>query len=287
MTIAVDPRSRVGARPRRVVRVEPIWGTVVGVDIRDDVTESEARPVLDRFFETLRDVDRRFSPWRPESEISTIAAGTIAEADASPDARFVLSACDHLAAASGGAFDARHAGRDGGLDPSGFVKGWAIEEAAWPLAELGLRNLSINAGGDILASGRPEPAGAEDAAWRVGIRHPDQRDRVAAVLGLRDLAIATSGLYERGDHIRDPRTSKTPRELRSLSVVGPSLAWADAYATAGFVMGFEGLEWVAAHAGYGALAITAAGRVVWTSVVAALLRRAPAFSRSSQPQALE
>ncbi|MEO7664495.1 MAG: FAD:protein FMN transferase, partial [Candidatus Limnocylindrales bacterium] len=103
--------------------------------------------------------------------------------------------------------------------------------------------------------------------WRIGIRHPGRADLVAAVLGVRRGAIATSGLYERGPHIRDTRTGNVPGSLRSMTVVGPSLAWADAYATAAFVMGIDGLAWVHDHPGYGALAIPADDRVVWTPVV--------------------
>ena len=77
--------------------------------------------------------------------------------------------------------------------------------------------------------------------WRVGIRHPDQADRVAAVLEVSDRAVATSGDYERGAHVTDPRTGRAPTGLRSVTVVGPRLAFTDAYATAVFAMGLEGL----------------------------------------------
>lgn len=247
----------------------------------------------------LRVADRRFSPWRADSEISAISDGRLSEADASPDVRWVLAVCDQLATASGGAFDARRHRSDGRLDPSGFVKGWAVEEAAWHLTEAGLRDISINAGGDVVGHGGPDPSGDRDRAWRVGIRHPDRADAIAAILEIRDLAVATSGLYERGEHIRDPRTSTVPHAIRSLTVVGPSLGWADAYATAGFVMGREGLDWVASHPGYGALAISSDDRLLWRTLVEPLLvgpRPAqmdglnvaieePKFSRTSHGQA--
>ena len=271
-------------RPDRFVRVEPIMGTVVGVDLRDPRSARQVAAV-DRFFEALREVDRRLSPWRADSEVSRLAAGALLEAHASPDLRWVLAVCDHLAATSNGAFDARHHRPDGRLDPSGFVKGWAIEEAAAHLDDAGIRNYAVNAGGDILVRGRPDVLSGQSSAaappsaarWRVGIRHPDRADRVATVISISDLAVATSGLYERGAHIRDPRTGAAPTELRSLTVVGPSLAWADAYATAGFVMGRAGIDWVARHPGYDAIAITSDDRVVRTSTE---------FSRSSHPTAL-
>jgi thiamine biosynthesis lipoprotein len=286
--------------PTRIVRVEHLMGTVVGVDVRDAVSADEVTPALDRFFESLRDVDRRFSPWRPDSEISRIADGDVAEADASPDVRWVLAACDHLAATTGGAFDARRHHPDGRLDPSGFVKGWSVEEASWHLTDAGLRSFAINAGGDVTVHGTPNPGNRDGHGWRVGIRNPDRIDAIAAVLEVRDLAVATSGLYECGDHIRDPRTSNAPDTYHSFTVVGPSLAWADAYATAGLVMGRDALGWVASQPGYGAVAISPEGELLWTGVAEPLLvlpvrgseaRRktpveSPKFSRSSQAPSL-
>ena len=265
-------------------------GTVVGVDVRDTVAVADVEPAAGRFFETLREMDRRFSPFRADSEVTALADGRLLEPDASPDLRWILAVCDHLARTSDGAFDARRHRADGRVDPSGFVKGWAIDEAAVHLDEAGLRHYAINAGGDVLVRGRP----SGDEAWRVGIRHPDRPDRVATVLAVTDLAVATSGLYERGEHIVDPRTAMAPRELRSLTVVGPSLAWADAYATTAFVMGHAGIGWVAGHPGYGALAITTDGQVVRTPSVEALVTQpadltTPAgleFSRTSQPATL-
>ncbi len=171
-----------------------------------------------------------------------------------------------------GAFDARRHRPDGLPDPSGYVKGWAIEEAAWILDSAGARNYWVNAGGDIVARGEAAPG----EPWRVGIRHPDRADRVAAVLAVSDRAVATSGSYERGDHILDPRRGDElaaglsdhrgaiPTGLRSVTVVGPALAFTDAYATALFVMGLDGLRWLSAHPDYEALAITADDLVVRT-----------------------
>ena len=249
------------------VHVEPLMGTMISIDVRDTVDPAVERGAVEAFLESLRDIDRRFSPWLADSEISRISDGTLAEADASPDVHWVLAVCDDLAVATGGAFDARRHRADGRLDPSALVKGWAIEEAARQLDSAGLSSYCINAGGDVLARGQPAP----DRRWRVGIRHPASRAGVAAVVEVSDRAVATSGLYERGDHITDPRTGAAPDSLRSVSVIGPSLAMADAYATAAFVLGPKGLAWVESHPGYGALAVTAADRLVWTPTISPLL----------------
>jgi thiamine biosynthesis lipoprotein len=132
--------------------------------------------------------------------------------------------------------------------------------AADALVSAGLRDFAIGAGGDLVARGGPEPG----VAWRVGIRHPDLPDRVAAVLSVADAAVATSAAYERGAHIRDPRTGHTPDGIRSVTVVGPSLTWADAYATAAYVMGRDGLAWVDGRPGYAAFAIGWDDVIRWT-----------------------
>jgi thiamine biosynthesis lipoprotein len=245
-------------------RVAPIMGTVISIDVRDPgIPES----VVDAMLARLEEIEARFSTYRSGSEISRIARGELAEADASAEVRFVLGMCDDLHRTTDGWFDARGHRADGRLDPSGLVKGWAVEEAALLLDEAGARNYSCNCGGDVIARGEPEPG----RPWRVGIRHPDRADAVARVLAVRDLAVATSGAYERGDHIRDPRTGKAPTGLLSVTVVGPSLTWADVYATTAFAMGEAGPAWVATHSGYGALAITTDQRLVWTPLVEPLL----------------
>lgn len=238
-------------------RVESIMGTTVSIDVQSPLVPPA---VLDAVVGQLRDVEARFSTYRPDSEISRLARGEIRAEACSLDVRHVLSVCDHLAAVTGGAFDARHHGADGRLDPSGYVKGWAIEEAAWLIDSAGGRNYWINAGGDIVARGHAEPG----RPWRVGIRHPDRPDRVAAVLAISDRAVATSGAYERGDHITDPRVARAPTGLRSVTVVGPALGFTDAYATAVYVMGLDGLRWLDGQPDYAAFVITDDGRAVWT-----------------------
>ncbi len=235
-------------------------GTVVTVDIRAPFVEDA---VIEAVVEWLHDVDRRFSPFRPESEVTRVGTGELAFQDASSDVQAMFTLADLVRDRSGGAFDPRGHRPDGRPDPTGIVKGWAVDEAAARLRLAGARNFQVVAGGDLVAAGEPMPG----EPWRIGIRHPGRADATAAVLGVRDLAVATSGLYERGAHVVDPRTGAAPAGLRSLTVIGPTLAFADAYATAGFVMGEAGLAWVAAEPGFGALAITAADRMVWTELV--------------------
>jgi thiamine biosynthesis lipoprotein len=113
----------------------------------------------------------------------------------------------------------------------------------------------VNAAGDLRVAGGP---------WRVGVQHPHLRDRVAAVLELSDGAVATSGAYERGEHIVDPRTGRPARGALSVTVAGPDLATADAYATAAFVMGEAAPGWLARVRGCSGMVILPGDRVVRT-----------------------
>jgi FAD:protein FMN transferase len=232
------------------LRVEHIMGTAIGIDLRDgDVPEA----ALDAAFASLRAADARFSTYKPDSELSRLGRGELTLAECSLELRRVMALSEQLRADSAGHFDVRGHRADSGLDPSGVVKGWAVEEAAWILDAAGARNYAINAGGDILVRGEPEPG----EPWRIGIRHPGRPDAVAHVLEMRDGAVATSGAYERGEHIANPLSPVAPRDWLSLTVIGPSLSLADAYATAAFAMGRTGLAWVGSHPGYRAIGITA------------------------------
>jgi FAD:protein FMN transferase len=208
-------------------------------------------------FAWLRWVDATFSTYRADSEVSRLDRGELAPADAHPLVREVLERCEALRIETDGHFDARATGR---LDPSGYVKGWAVERAS---ALAGGRRFFIDAGGDVVLRGGP---------WRVGIRHPLERDRLAAVIAVSDAAVATSGTYERGEHILDPHTGRPPAGVLSVTVVGGDLGTADAYATAAFAMGEEGPAWTA---GLAAMTVLAPGRVLTT----------PAFLRLRQPLA--
>ncbi len=242
------------ARPTR--HVEQQWGTAIGVDVRDAIDPD----VVDDVYRWFERVDDLFSTWRDDTEISRLARGQIGVHATSAEVRTVLQLCEQIRRESEGAFDitvgarAKVPPRAGlsPLDPSGFVKGWAVERAAELLEAAGATNFWINAGGDVLVRGQPD----ETSAWRVGIQHPWEHDKVAAVVDVIDLAVATSGRYERGDHVLDPRTGLPARGLASVTVVGPDLARADAYATAAIALGEHGMAWLATRRGVDAMGVT-------------------------------
>jgi thiamine biosynthesis lipoprotein len=229
---------------------EHVMGLPVSVDVRDG---GDVRPVLRRAFAWLREVDARFSPYRPDSEVSRIGSG--APAACSADMAEVLALCADYERRSGGAFRAILPGRR--FDPSGVVKGWAVQRMADLLRAEGVERCCINAGGDIATSGEPAPG----RPWRIGVRHPELPDRMSVVLGIRDGAVATSGCYERGSHILDGRTGRAATGLASLTVLADDLTTADAVATAGFAMGHDGVDWAAGQPGCLVFAVDADRRV--------------------------
>jgi thiamine biosynthesis lipoprotein len=209
-------------------------------------------------------VDETFSTFKPASDVSRLARGEVALDGCADEVAEVLAACDVLAAQSGGYFTAYPGGA---LDPSGYVKGWSVERAARIIAADGSAAHTVNGGGDIqCVGGRPDgtPAGAP---WRVGVSSPFRAGALALVVAGRDIAVATSGTFERGAHIMDPVAGRPAAGLASVTIAGPSLTLADAYATAAFAMGPAGArEWAEdAIDGYEAFAIAPDGTTWQTS----------------------
>jgi len=245
-------------------RVEQIMGMPIGIDVRDLDVDPAA---LDGAFDWFRWVDATFSTYTPDSVISQLNRGALTLSAAPPDVRAVLERCAALCQETDGYFDIHSAMlaqwervgamalRLGAVEPAGLVKGWSVDRAACMLESAGARNYCVNAGGDIRVRGRA----TSEEGWRVGIRHPLQHDKVAAVVTATDLAIATSGAYERGDHIVDPHSGQPPSGILSVTIVGPDLATADAYATAAYAMGQDGPPWTAHLVGTGYEAMTILG----------------------------
>ena len=237
-------------------RVEQIMGMPILVDVRDDVDEDE----VDAVFAWFRHVDNVFSTYSDESEISRLNRGELALADACADVREVLARCEELRLETDGFFDV-HAADSGVIDPSGLVKGWSVDRAAAIAERSGWQHYAINAGGDMRLHGGALP----DREWRVGIQHPTLRQQIAAVVTGDDLAVATSGNYARGEHVFDPHTHRPPTGVLSVTITGPVLATADAYATAALAMGTDGAGWTAGLRGYEAMTIRSDATVLFTS----------------------
>lgn len=211
-------------------------GMPVTVEIADDCEDS----LTDEIFAYFDAVDRRFSTYKAESEISAINRGEVASADFSKAMQEVLALAATTCVETGGYFDARTPRGD--LDPSGIVKGWAIRNAAAMLHDSGCRNFYVDAGGDIQSSG------VNDAGnpWQVGIRNPFDARQVVKVIAPSGRGVATSGTYVRGQHIYNPHAPGTAIEdIVSLTVIGPDVLEADRFATAAFAMGADGISFIA------------------------------------------
>lgn len=241
-----------------VKRIHRCMGTVASLHVHDAADPSVVHEAIDATFAELDRIEAVFSTFRADSEISRINRGELHVLDAGSEVIDVLDACTWLEHDSGGAFDIRRPDDPARIDPAGFVKGWAAERAAARLDEAGLAHWYLSVGGDLQARGAM-PGGE---AWRVGLADPNRPGELAGVLEVIDSAVATSGTAERGEHLWDGRSGDRARGWASLTVVGPHLTWADAFATAAFAMGAAGVDWVARHDGYTAIAIGLDGRVV-------------------------
>jgi thiamine biosynthesis lipoprotein len=185
--------------------------------------------------------------------MSRLRRGELSVGEAPGEIAEVLNICAEAKRMSGGWFDPW--GMPGGVDPTGLVKGWAAQRAADALRDGGAEAAMVNAAGDIVTFGEPEPR----RPWRVGIRDPRAPDRIAWVVAARDGAVATSAAYERGDHVLDPHTGTPARASLSATVTGPDLTLADALATGLFTAGVAGLELIDVLPGYSALVVEPGG----------------------------
>ncbi len=231
-------------------RVEHVMGMPISVDVRDPGSFAGA---VDSVFEWLRHVDEVFSTYKEGSEISRLGRGELALEDCSEEVRAVLDLCERLRSETDGYFDVR--ADHGFLDPSGLVKGWSVERASALLAGAGSANHCLNAAGDVRVRGEPEPG----RPWQIGLLHPHHPDALTGVVAVTDAAVATSGTYARGLHVFDPHTFQPAAALASVTVVGPDLTFADAYATAALARGLAAPAWLSSLPGHEAYVVDAGG----------------------------
>ncbi|MBI1350094.1 MAG: FAD:protein FMN transferase [Actinomycetales bacterium] len=242
-------------------RVFPVMGTMSSIVVPAGEVARHGLAAVDRALGAARGelemLDRRFSHYRADSEITRWQLAEQVSNEAVADIGHVLAECARLAADSEGVFTTRNP-RTGALDTAGYVKGYAIGRAADVLGRAGLASFAVGVGGDGYFAGMP----AQGRPWQVAVQHPERRFGVVAVIPVIDGAVATSGTAERGEHIWMGDEQPTGGTVASFTVVGPSIAEADAYATIGFAMGEAGPAWVARHGGYRSLLVRADGSAV-------------------------
>ncbi len=227
-----------------ITHAETVMGTVASFTaVTGDVPEPMARAAIRSACAVLHAADATFSTWKPDSPLSRLRRGEIGVRQAPAEITEVLGLCEVARDASHGWFDPW--ALPGGVDPTGLVKGWAVERGLAVLRRAGLPAALVNGGGDVACYGMPAPG----RRWRVGIQHPWRRDALACVVDVESAA-ATSGTYERGPHLIDPGTGRPGTRAMSATVTGPRLALADALATAVAVGGDEALAAVTGLEGY-------------------------------------
>jgi FAD:protein FMN transferase len=267
--------------PRRAW-VEQVMGLPISIHLRGpSVRSSGIEELVAATYDELRAIDMLFSTYEPGSEVSRINRGELSLAEAHPLLTEVAALCYIARERTDGCFESRLPNPDGGTwwDPSGVVKGWAAERAARRLAGIAGHDVSVNAGGDIAVV----PGRADSTPWRIAIEDPDDNARPLAVVPLVAGGIATSGTGARGLHIHDPRSGLPADRVRSVTVVGPSLLWADVYATAAMVKGPDGVDWLDSVAGYEGLVVGPDGVRATSGLTSAVLPKSLQPSPMMQP----
>jgi FAD:protein FMN transferase len=233
---------------------------IMGMPITVEVVGTTHTALIERVFTYFHAVDARFSTYNPESEICLFNRGEVLPHNLSEDMKEVLRLAAQTRDQTKGFFEIRK--NDGTLDPSGIVKGWAINHAAKMIRAAGVSDFYVEAGGDIQAEGHNQAG--ED--WRVGIRSPFEMNEIIKVITLKGHGMATSGNYIRGDHIYNPHDrAKRIDDIVSLTVIGPDILEADRFATAAFAMGRDGIYFLENRAGCEAYMVSANGIATQTT----------------------
>ena len=292
-------------------REAAIMGTRVAVELWADDADA-GRDAIEAVLSEMRRVDALMSHYKPDSELSRVNQGAaLAPVPVAPELSALIGKALQLSRLTDGAFDITYASvgylydyrrhvrpsedqiesglgavnwrlvevdrgastvhfaRDGvRIDLGGIAKGHAVDRAIGVLQSSGIAHAIVTAGGDsrIIGDrfGRP---------WMVGIRHPDDAERVIVRMPVVDEAISTSGDYERyfdedGEryhHIIDPRTGRSAGEVRSVTIIGPDATTTDGLSTSVFVLGPErGLELVARMPGVEAVIVRRDGKVLYS-----------------------
>lgn len=306
---ATLPRPAAGGW---VARDEAIMGTAIHVELWAE-RRAEGEAAVEAVLAEMHRIDRTYSPHKPDSELSRLNREAAAAPFRCSDEMYgLLARALAFAELSGGAFDISYAAvgrlydyrrgiapteaeldaararvgwqglvldpatrsvrfaREGMcIDLGGFAKGHAVDCAAARLRALGIRHAYVSAGGDsrVIGDRRGRP-------WSVAIRHPRAADQVVAVLPLEDVAVSTSGDYERfferagvrHHHLLDPATGRSPAHVHSVSIVAEDGLTSEALSKTVFVLGVErGMAIVEQVPGADAVVVDATGRLHFSS----------------------
>lgn len=298
-------------------QTQPIMGTRVHAEVWS-LDEAHARQALADVMLEMERINQLMSPYIEASELSRINANAARfPVHTSRELMELLARSTRLSQLTGGAFDVTFASigrrydyragakpddaeitaalpaidyrhvlldweamtvsfaRDGvSIDLGGIAKGHAVDRAGAILRARGFQHASVSAGGDSLIVGD-----RMGQPWTVGVRHPDDADRMSAILPLEDTAVSTSGDYERYfdengvryHHILDPETGDSAREIRSVTILGPDATTTDGLSTSVFVLGLkDGLALINRLDGIDAIVIDGSGQLHYSNDLSSL-----------------
>ena len=232
-----------------------IMGMPVVVQVIDKNAKEED---VSEVFSYFHYIDNKFSTYKKNSEISQINRGELNELNYSNEMRKILSLCQKTKQETNGFFEINN---NGVLDPSGIVKGYAINNGANILVQKGYKNIYVEIAGDIQVFGN----NGKDNFWKIGIQNPFNLEEIIKVVKLKDRGIATSGTYIRGSHIINPKKKKPAEDIVSITVIGPNVYEADRFATAAFAMGKKGIRFIEGLKGFEGYMIQKDKTAVYTS----------------------
>ena len=231
-------------------RVEAM-GTIVTLDLFGEGLDDVVDDLAAHATATLRQIDRVFSTYRDQSPLSRLRRGEATLAEMPPEVPRVLDACREAHRLSGGWFDPWHL--PGGVDPTGYVKGWAAGQALEDLRHPQVAGALVNAAGDLASFGD-----LDGQPFRIGIAAPGDPGALAGVVRLTG-ALATSGTAQQAGHLIDPFAGAAAARAASASVAGPDPGLCDALATALAVGGDVVLARLETLAHYEGLVVDADG----------------------------
>lgn len=239
-------------------RVAMIMGMPISLAVRGGQSAA-AENAWQAVVSELQTVDLIFSTYRPDSYVSRLRRGEIDLDQCPGEVAEVINLGADAQRRSDGAFSIMlPVGGATQLDPSGIVKGWAVERASRHLAGLEDADFCLSAGGDMVC----RVAGSQSPWWRIGIEDPRDPTRIIAVVPVGNGAVATSGTAHRGQHIVDARTGTPPTGIASVTVIAESLTRADIDATSAYAQGPDAIDWLAAQPGLLALIVEPDGHCV-------------------------
>lgn len=198
---------------------------LMDTEVRVKVSGPDAERLANMALLEIKRLDQLFSRFNPNSEISRLNAGE--RIKLSPETKEILSISDKFKRLTSGAFDVKYSGK---IDLGAIGKGYAVESARRLLLKSGAKGGIIDMHSSIAVFG--------PKTWKIGIQHPRKKDKLMGMVELKDgQSLSTSGDYERGLHIIDPKTGEPAETCWSVIVIGTDAAETDALSTAVYVLG--------------------------------------------------